>query len=172
MDKKLTLCNIYRPPQRNECNDVIDSFINELQPVLSKLQNESSHCVFAGDYNIDLLKINERLKIQEYFDIFTTHGFTPNIVLPTRFSHRNASLIDQLFCKMSSADTRNSNVSGILISNLSDHLPYFSSLDICSPRKQTPKYIKCNNNSPESIRQFYANVGSEMSTRSFNSDTK
>ena len=92
--------------------------------------------------------------------------------MPTRFSHRNASLIDQLFCKMSSPDTRNANVSGILINNLSDHLPYFSSLDICSPSKQTPKFILCHNNSPECIRQFYAYVLSEMSTLSFDTDTK
>ena len=85
MDKKITICNIYRPPKKNDCNAIIEKFIDELRPITTCLANENSNVIFAGDYNIDLLKLNDRAKFQEYFDLFVTNGFLPNIVLPTRF---------------------------------------------------------------------------------------
>ena len=98
----------------------------EIRPIVTQLSQERSNCIITGDTNINLLKVNERIKFQEYFDIFITNGLFPKITFPTRYNlNRNtATLIDHLFCKF--IDGENCISSGILISNISDHLPYFA----------------------------------------------
>ena len=63
-----------------------------------------------------------------------SHGFFPKITLPTRFSAHSCSLIDNFFCKLTSNTLYTS--AGILLSDMSDHLPYFICLD--SNNKTTP----------------------------------
>ena len=53
---------------------------------LFDLQKSKSEIIIAGDYNIDLLKINEKPIICEYFDTIVSHGFFPKITMPTRLS--------------------------------------------------------------------------------------
>ena len=170
LNKKVTLCNIYRPPKRSDCNAIIESFNAEIRPIILSLSAENSNCIFTGDFNIDLLKVNERTKFQEYFDLFVTNGFLPHIVLPTRFSKHNATLIDQLFSKtpLNSRD----NISGILLSSMSDHLPYFCLFDIISkPMSRLPKYVKINKNYNESIAAFTLDLADNINKCSFENDT-
>ena len=60
----------------------------ELNPVIDKLSNENSYAIFTGDFNINLLEINTRLKYQAFFDLFVTQSFYPKIVQPTRFTKK------------------------------------------------------------------------------------
>ena len=96
--------------------------------------------IIAGDYNIDLLKVNEKDVIREFFDILTSHSLYPKITLPTRFSNQNETLINNFFCILSSS-TLNS-ISGILLKKFSDHQPYFICLNPILHREPPPKYIK------------------------------
>ena len=90
--------------------------------------------------NIDLLKINGRNIFTEYFDSMLSHGFSPCITLPTRFSKRSASLIDNFLLKFS--EKYNDTSSGILFSALSDHLPYFVCLSTKNSIKQLTRNIE------------------------------
>ncbi len=55
----------------------------------------------TGDFNIDLLKINDKHVIGEYFDMLTSHSFYPKITLPTRLTNNNGTLINNNFlCKL------------------------------------------------------------------------
>ena len=47
----------------------------ELNPVIDTLSNENSYAIFTGDFNINLLEINTRLKYQAFFDLFVTQSF-------------------------------------------------------------------------------------------------
>ena len=114
--------------------------IDELAPMLSKLGKESSETIIVGDFNLDLLKVNDRQKIGDYFYLFCTNGFYPMITLPTRFSSNKCTLINQIYCKLSTA-TRYCTA-GILMSNISDHLPYFINFDKLQSKQSTPKHIK------------------------------
>ena len=124
----ITLGNIYRPPKKNDNNDVIQQFNAELRPIIDLFGKENKNCIITGDTNINLLKINERIKFQEYFDIFVSNGLFPKITYPTRLSKSEkrctGTLIDHLFCKY--LDGENCLSSGIFISSVSDHLPYFA----------------------------------------------
>ena len=72
------------------------TFIDELSPIIQTLSSDNSETILVGDFNIDLLKINEKNTYGEYLDLFHTNGFYPKITLPIRFSSRSCSLIDQL----------------------------------------------------------------------------
>ena len=63
INKKITIGNIYRPPKFNNSNPTIEDFMLELNPVIDKLSNENFYAIFTGDFNINLLEINTRLKI-------------------------------------------------------------------------------------------------------------
>ena len=154
---KVTIANIYRPPRDNNSNTSIDNFLGPLKETLKSLKRGKSTVIFAGDFNINLLKIQEREKIQEYFDLMTTHNFLPQITLPTRFSKRNGTLIDQIFCKFAGKTT--TAISGILMNKISDHLPCFSSINIKKTKKTKPKYINVTVNTPGAINAFKDEIG-------------
>ena len=98
--EKVIIGYLYKPPHSNNNNNkTIKQFCQEIAPIISDVSNGSSNFIVTGDFNIDLLQINERSDFQKYFDIFVTHGMFPKITVPTRSSKSNASLIDQMFCK-------------------------------------------------------------------------
>ena len=114
---------------------------------------ENSDKIIVGDFNLDLLKINTRQKHAEYLDMMMCIGLYPKITLPTRFTDRSATLIDQIFCKLS--HTRNYCKSGIIMSNLSDHLPAFTSIKMQLKQHTPLKYIQVATRDSNSLHQFY-----------------
>ena len=98
MRDKIMIGNIYRPPKHNNNNTTIDNFLNEFTPVISKMAKINTNIIITGDFNIDLLQMNERAKFQKYLDLFVTNCLFPLITLPTRTSKQSSTLIDQMFC--------------------------------------------------------------------------
>ena len=94
MTKTIILGNVYRPPK--DINENYQTFIDEFANKLVYLNNNRHDVIIAGDYNIDLLKINDKPIISEYVDTITSHGFFPKITLPTRLSDHHGTLI--IFC--------------------------------------------------------------------------
>ena len=86
--KKITLANIYRPPRENNSNRSIDNFLEPMASIIEILSRENSTLLCGGDFNIDMLKLEEREKFQQYFDMFVQKGVIPQITLPTRFSKK------------------------------------------------------------------------------------
>ncbi len=72
--KSITIGKIYRLPM--ELVGYNTEFINEFTPVLVGLEKSKNEVIITGDFNTDIqiLKINEKYTISEYFDMFTT-GF-------------------------------------------------------------------------------------------------
>ena len=60
LESNIIIGNIYKSPKNNNSNDNIQQFMNELDPVLTKLDSDNKDILLAGDFNINLLKINER----------------------------------------------------------------------------------------------------------------
>ena len=58
LPNKITLCNVYRAPR--DRNEDIESFINDLMPIVTTMSNERSDKLIVGDFNSDMLKINTR----------------------------------------------------------------------------------------------------------------
>ena len=64
-NKSLILGNVYRPP--NNTNNLYQSFTNEFIPILENLQRSNRETIIAGDFNIDLFKINNNATLGNYF---------------------------------------------------------------------------------------------------------
>ena len=66
-------------------------------------------------------------------------SFFPKITFPTRFSEHRGTLIDNFLCKL----TNNffEATAGIIVANISDHLPYFLCIGNVKAKYIVPKYI-------------------------------
>ncbi len=116
-DKKYIIGEIYRPPNTNE-----QLAINYYEETLNNIQQTNLEAVIGTDQNFCYLKINQNKKIQALLNTFFNNNFIPTIIMPTRITHNTATLIDNLYLKTKP----HSNIkSGIIISDISDHLPIF-----------------------------------------------
>ena len=61
----------------SSCQRLIDLAVQTRQ--LAKFQKSKGEVIIAGDYNIDLLKINNKPNITEYLDSVLEHSFFPKI---------------------------------------------------------------------------------------------
>ena len=111
-----------------------------------------------------ILEMNTRIKYQAYFDQFVTNGFYPKIVQPCRFTKKTGTVIDHTFCKLS--ENTSKSHSGILISNMHDHLPHFTCLDILSNQQKPPKYIIKEKHDEASL-PFYNEIESSLRNTHF-----
>ena len=127
LSQSVTIGNIYRPARPSTEN--YNEFINELlSTVISNLPcHQNNSVILAGDYNINLLKINEQEHCSTFFDMLTSCSLFPQINLPTRFTTCTGTLIDNFFCNLTKHIVQ--STAGILIKTFSDHQPYFMFLD-------------------------------------------
>ena len=78
----------------------------------------------CGDFNIDLLKIDEIDNYQLYYNLICSFGFLPLIIQPTRQLWRiRHSLLDNIFCNNLSDEIIPENI----YSTLSEHFCQFDS---------------------------------------------
>ena len=138
------ICNVYRPPRSTI--PVLREFLNELTPVMNSLDMPHHNVILAGDFNINLLKVNENIVYGEFLDLLMSLSLNPQITLPTRFSTNNGTLIDNIFTKLFNPSV--STCAGIHINRLSDHQPCFVFIDIHITRRSSPKCIQIHNLTP------------------------
>ena len=95
-----------------------------MAPLINRFGKEKTTNIIVGDFNVDVLKIAEREKYANVFDMFCTNSFLPKITFPTRFAKHSCSLIDQIYCKpYTNSGTTNTVTAGIILSTISDHFP-------------------------------------------------
>ena len=119
--KTVIIGNIYRPSR--ESNHDISQFIDELNITFQNRQLIIKNNKLSGDFNINLLKLNEKQVYANYFDMLTTNSLLPNITHPTGITRTSATLIDNIF-----SNTLGDNVQSEIITNklISDHQIIFS----------------------------------------------
>ena len=160
LQSKITLLNIYRPPRDNYSDKSIDKCLKPLSKILQPLAKEKSTLITGGDFNINLLKILQRTKFQDFFELLTSYGSIPQVTLPTHYSKRNATLIDNIFLRPAKKVTR--VASGVIATKISDHLPCFSIINCgLSDQKNTTK-IQIRKQDPEAIQAFKNEVDTEL----------
>ena len=155
--KPTLIGNIYRPPRNNNNNKVVDDFLCEFVPIITKLSEKYHSAILSGDFNIDLLKIHEREKYALFLDSLLSLGFVPKITLPTRLSRNSASLLDQIFVKNRQVNTTNFRA-GILLSSISDHLAPFVFLQEKVVNNKSPKFITITKQDDSSISSFVESI--------------
>ena len=112
---------IYRHPNQHisEFNNYIDSTLKKI------ITDENKEVYICGDFNIDLLKINDHKNYLEFFNLLSCYGILPFITQPTRVVERHTpSLIDNIF----SNNIFDSVKSGNIYLTLSEHFCQFASV--------------------------------------------
>ena len=159
---RIIIGNIYKPPRNNNNNANIERFTKEFKPILQKIDKENCDIALAGDWNINLLLLNERIKFQNFFDEMTNCSLFPKITYPTRISNQKCTLIDNIFCKFTQ-NTSNS-VAGIIWSDISDHFPCLVAIKLNDKINDTPpNLIKRTKNTPEAIQNLNTDLISHFS---------
>ena len=69
LSRFILLGNVYRPPRNNNDNDSIRRFNTESSSVLNILAKSNLNIIISGDFNINLLEINERECYGEFQDL-------------------------------------------------------------------------------------------------------
>ena len=133
--KKGVLASLYRHPRHN-----FTLFQNELTNKLAKLDKENLIYYLGGDVNINLIKTSTNNAIKFYFDDVTSAGTQVLINKPTRITADSVSLVDHIYCN----DPLNNLTPGIVIADMSDHLPLY--LKVTAPsvssNSQTNRLIR------------------------------
>ena len=92
-----------------------------MKNTLLKLNKENREIYICGDFNINLLKYDEDIVVQEFYNLMTSHGFIPQ----TRITDSSMTLIDNIYSNM----FLNNTFSGNIIIEITDHLLQFVSID-------------------------------------------
>ena len=59
--------------------------------------NENKKIMLLGDFNIDLLKIDQENSNDNFLDVLGSHMFLPQVILPTRVCEKSQTFIDNIF---------------------------------------------------------------------------
>jgi hypothetical protein len=165
-NRSIIIGNIYRPPHNNVAN--YRTFFDEMNEILHNFQRQKKEILIAGDFNLDLLKINENQHIKEYFDLIMANGFLPKITLPTRLTHQGGTLIDNIFVKLSNHCVE--TTAGILLQQISDHQPCFLIFDTFQYNHVSCKTVKVYTNDSESISKFKDEMAYQCSLDRYGED--
>lgn len=106
---------VYRPPFGS-----VTTFLIYLESVLEYCCQSGLPAIFCGDFNIDLLSPTGNK--QNLSDIFCSFGYQNVINIPTRITDASETLLDLCFTNYQPRECD----AGVLIADLSDHLPFFS----------------------------------------------
>ena len=131
--KNILIGNIYRHPSM-DLKEYTDDY---LTPFLDKINREDKRKVLMGDFNVDLMKVDDDNLTATYFDVMTSHLFVPHIIHPTRITSTSRTLIDNIF---SNTTDLPSAESGNFTLSLSDHLAQF--LILKSDHSKSDKKMK------------------------------
>ena len=107
---------LYRTP----CDNTNDVFSDILYDLYSELY--VSKTIFkCGDFNLDILKYNSDHAAKHCLDTMYSLGLYPLIERPSRITNHSSTLIDNIFTNAKEY----TNVSGLLVNDITDHLPIF-----------------------------------------------
>ena len=138
--KNIIVSCMYRTPGSN-----IDSFINWVAEKCTKSNHKTMF--ICGDYNIDLLNPNKHRMTDKFINTLYSLSLYPKITRPSRITSHCATLIDNIFTNV----LDNNIISGLLINDITDHLPVFI-------------VYNCNyNKTSKDIRPQYRRVRTEES---------
>ena len=146
-NESMFIVGIYRPH-----TDSIENFTSMLVDILNNVILCNHNVIIVGDLNINLLLENCH-HVEHFINELQCLTFVPLITKPTRFPNYNidvihASLLDQIW-----SNFFNSNHSGIILSDMSDHHAIFIHIPIINSLPDTIK-VKFRSHSNVNVEKF------------------
>ena len=143
----LIVGSMYRPPHTYE-----KQFVTDYGLLLKQLKMEKRTDILIGmDHNMDLLKMSKHKQTQSFLDMNLDEDLLPAITKPTRITGHSSTLLDNIFI---SRRLQSSFISGIITTDLSDHLPTLVCLKDLRHETRTQKTIKYRSINKESIQKM------------------
>ena len=103
-----------------------EEFLVELNACLIKINKIKNNISFLmGDFNYDLLD-SKNTTIMKFVDLLFDNSFYSLINKPTHFTNSSATILDQIWTNSLSISVK----SGILVHQISDHLPVLINTDL------------------------------------------
>ena len=144
-NQKLLVSSIYRPPNSPE-NDFIDQY-SKFVCDLKKRENKG--IVIGLDHNLDLLKSTKHAPTDRFLSVNLSLGLVPTITRPTRITRSTATLIDNIFISQTWLENFEC---GILVDDMSDHLPSIVSIKGLKTNKKEPIRITSRDTRTKNVR--------------------
>ena len=114
--RNMLVGSVYRPPQSKE-----KEFLKDYKQLIDILkQYKDTEVVIGMDHNMDFLKASKHTNTQDFLDYNLDMNLLPVITKPTRITDTSATLIDNMSISNGLQQDYNS---GLIISDMSDHLP-------------------------------------------------
>lgn len=88
-------------------------------------KTEQKVMFICGDFNIDLLNPNKQVVINYFTETIYAMSLYPIITKPSRITSHSATIINNIFTN----NMENRTVSGLLVKDITDHLPVFAIYD-------------------------------------------
>lgn len=88
--------------------------------------NSKKDVIICGDFNVNFLKANNHKATREFIEELFSINLYPLITKPSRITERSATLIDNIYTNI----LDNNLISGLLLNDISDHLPIFMIYDV------------------------------------------
>lgn len=129
--KNIIISCIYRT--QGSCIDTCRVKLSELYDGI----NNKKTVFVCGDVNIDLFNPLENNPTTEFINTMYSMTLYPSITRPSRITSHSATLIDNIFTNVMDRNI----VSGLLINDISDHLPVFATIQ---SRTMTNNDVKTN----------------------------
>ena len=116
--KNIVVASVNRAPNTDLplLNDHIDYSFNTCK---------NKKVYLCGDFNVDLLKYSCHDTTSNFIDQLYSYGLHPLIIKPTRITKESATIINNIFTN----ELLRVTSSGLIINDLSDHLPIFQICD-------------------------------------------
>lgn len=141
---------IYRPPGLS-----LIEFNDDFFQLIPKLSGDRHQLILLGDYNIDMLKVNNHGPTMDFLNSLSSFFITPIINCPTRVTENTMSLIDNILTNMYDKIQEPT----VLLSDFSDHFPILFWMDViggCTDSKILKNTIVVND---KKIKDFNASLG-------------
>ena len=101
------------------------NFLNYVDKVLNILNTENKEIHISSNFNTDFLKLESNNSYHEFYNLITSCGLLPQILLPTRVTANSVTVIDNIFTNT----LRIGSISSNLLFSISDHFAQFFSIN-------------------------------------------
>ena len=147
--QKLIVGEIYRVPNTNEILS-----IERYESITHRLDDFVGDVIIGSDQNFNFINAHVHRNTSLLLDNFIASGFIPTITKPTRITHSTSTLIDNIYIRTKSFKNLNS---GIITSDISDHLPIYTFIGKTELNKHAHEQKKIrplNEDSLQNINKF------------------
>uniref|UniRef100_A0A8C6LAH3 Reverse transcriptase domain-containing protein n=1 Tax=Nothobranchius furzeri TaxID=105023 RepID=A0A8C6LAH3_NOTFU len=142
--KNVLVSCMYRKP-----GSCVEMFMEKIVDMYDDIINRKM-CFVCGDFNIDLLNPQMQNANTEFINSMFSLGLYPLITRPTRITKTSATLIDNIFTNILEYDV----LSGLVITDMSDHLPVFTVVQRTTVTTQSESVVVTRLKNQEAVNSF------------------